>query len=69
MTYESAIAELREIVQSLQGDISNIELLEEKMKRARILIRFCDQKIKDIRISIDDIIREIDEETQGDVSG
>lgn len=67
MTYESAIEELRQIVLSLQGELSNIEELEGKMKRARLLLRFCNQKIKDINVSIDNIIREIDEESEGKI--
>ncbi|TVR80417.1 MAG: hypothetical protein EA409_08275 [Saprospirales bacterium] len=69
MTYELAIEELRQIVLSLQGELNNIEELEDKMKRARILLRFCNQKIKDIKVSIDDIIREIDEESEASEMG
>jgi exodeoxyribonuclease VII small subunit len=62
-SYEDAIDELREILQSLQGELTNIELLEEKMKRAGVLLKFCSKKIKDIEVNIEDIISEIDSET------
>nr|MBS0036758.1 exodeoxyribonuclease VII small subunit [Saprospiraceae bacterium] len=63
-TYEDAIEELREILQSLQGELTNIELLEEKMKRAGVLLQFCSKKIKDIEVNIEDIISEIERETE-----
>ena len=63
ITYKEAIEELREILQSLQGEMDEIEQIESKMKRARFLIRFCNQKIKDVHTSVEDIVREMEEET------
>ncbi len=64
LTYEDAINELREILKDLQGDLSHIDDLEKKMVRAGLLIKFCTEKIKNIEVRIDDIISEIDSDSE-----
>jgi len=62
LTYSKAIVELRQILQDLQGDLEDIDQLEKKMKRARFLLRFCHKKLKDVNTSVEQIVKEMEEE-------
>jgi exodeoxyribonuclease VII small subunit len=46
MNYASALKELEEIVQKLQGEGIGIDDLSEKVKRASELIAFCREKLR-----------------------
>lgn len=45
-TYESAYAELQQIVQALQREAVGIDELAEKIARAQELIRFCRDRLR-----------------------
>ncbi len=45
-TYESAYAELQQIVQALQEETVGIDQLAEKIARATELIRFCREQLR-----------------------
>lgn len=47
LTYESAYAELQQIVVDLQGETTSIDALTEKIERARELIQFCRDRLRD----------------------
>ncbi len=46
ITYESASAELQQIVQDLQEEQISIDELSAKMARATELIRFCRERLR-----------------------
>ncbi len=46
LTYESAYAELQQIVQDLQGELVGIDDLAVKIARAQELIRFCRERLR-----------------------
>jgi len=46
ISYESALAELQELVTELQGDAVSIDGLSAKAKRAAELIQFCREKLR-----------------------
>ena len=46
LTYESASAELQQIVGDLQGEAVGIDELTAKIARAAELIRFCREKLR-----------------------
>lgn len=46
LTYESAYAELQQIVQDLQGELVGIDDLAAKIARAQELIRFCRERLR-----------------------
>lgn len=62
MTYEVAYAELQEIMEQLQHQEVSIDELEERVKRATELIRFCTEKLRGAERNIADILRTIEEE-------
>lgn len=45
-TYESALAELQQIVRDLQDDAVGIDELTAKIARAAELIRFCRERLR-----------------------
>jgi exodeoxyribonuclease VII small subunit len=46
LTYESAWAELQEIVQNLQNETVSIDDLAAKIARANELVRFCRERLR-----------------------
>ena len=46
LNYESAYAELQQIVTGLQGETIGIDDLAAKIERARELIRFCRERLR-----------------------
>jgi len=46
LTYESALAELQSIVEELQEELTDIDSLELKTKRAAFLIDWCRDKLR-----------------------
>ncbi len=46
LTYEAAVEELNEIVQALEQEITSIDQLSEKVKRAAELVQFCKEKLR-----------------------
>ncbi|MBC8436051.1 MAG: exodeoxyribonuclease VII small subunit [Bacteroidetes bacterium] len=56
-TYESAYAELKKVVSDLEDETISVDTLSEKVKRAKVLIRFCREKL--VRIE-DEVEKELD---------
>ena len=46
ITYESAFAELQQIVRELQDDAVSVDALTARIARAAELIRFCREKLR-----------------------
>ena len=46
LSYETAYAELQQIVHDLQGELIGIDELAAKIKRARDLIAFCRERLR-----------------------
>ena len=55
LSYEKALNELEGIVEELQGELVNIDDLEEKTKRAAYLIDWCRDKLKGAEKQIGDL--------------
>jgi exodeoxyribonuclease VII small subunit len=55
MTYEAAIRELEQLLQSLQTDTVDVDEMVAKTERAAELIRWCRQKLRDTETKLDDI--------------
>ncbi len=52
LTYESAQAELQQIVQDLQNEAVGIDELAAKIARANELIRFCRERLRMTEVEI-----------------
>jgi len=55
MTYDTAYAELNNILSSLQSDEPGLDDLSEKLKRAAELSEFCKAKLRSIESDIESI--------------
>ena len=60
--FDQAYEELQEIVASLQDDETGIDSLSSKMKRAKELVEFCRDKLREVEEDIEAI--EFDDEKQ-----
>jgi exodeoxyribonuclease VII small subunit len=56
LTYESAYAELQQIVQDLQGEMVGIDDLALKIERAQELIRFCRERLRQVETEVGKIV-------------
>ena len=52
INYEKALEELKEILTDVQNPDIELQVLEAKMKRAKVLIEQCKHKLKTIEASI-----------------
>jgi exodeoxyribonuclease VII small subunit len=52
MSYDSAYAELQQIVTALQQNEISIDHLAEKVQRANELVAFCQTKLREVESSI-----------------
>ncbi|RMF02687.1 MAG: exodeoxyribonuclease VII small subunit [Bacteroidetes bacterium] len=58
MTYEDAIEELEQLLQTLQSDTVDVDQMLAKTERAAELIRFCRKKLRDTEARLEDIWKE-----------
>jgi exodeoxyribonuclease VII small subunit len=59
MSYESASAELAGILAELESGEIGIDLLAEKVERAGVLLRFCQDKLRDTELKVSQIIEDL----------
>jgi len=58
LTYDKALTELKEIVSSLQEELTGMDELSGKMQRAAELIRFCREKLRTTELEIEECFEE-----------
>ncbi|PRY53188.1 exodeoxyribonuclease VII small subunit [Arcticibacter pallidicorallinus] len=56
MTYESAFAELDKIYQEINNEEVSVDVLAEKVKRAAVLIKFCQTRLRSTEDEVNIII-------------
>lgn len=54
LTYDAAQAELQQIVAELQSDTISMDELAAKIERARELIRFCRERLREVEKRLSD---------------
>lgn len=59
LTYESASAELSRILAELESNEIGIDQLAEKVERAGVLLRFCQDKLRDTEAKVSQIIEDL----------
>lgn len=60
LTYSEAVAELEEILKSLENNSElNMDLISEKVKRAAELIAFCKKQLHELDSEMDKIIENL----------
>lgn len=60
LTYEAAYAELQEIAAAIENETITVDQLTEKVKRAAILIAFCQGKLRATETEVTNIIKQLD---------
>ncbi|MEM6397514.1 MAG: exodeoxyribonuclease VII small subunit [Bacteroidota bacterium] len=55
MTYKDAMHELQELLQELEQAPADIDSLGERVKRAKTLIEFCRNRLRDVEAEIDEL--------------
>jgi len=63
LSYESAFEELQSIVNAIDNESVSVDELATKVERASELIKFCSKKLRDTESAVDQIIRDMDDES------
>ncbi|TNE61205.1 MAG: exodeoxyribonuclease VII small subunit [Bacteroidetes bacterium] len=58
MSYEAAFSELQQLVAELQGEAVSMDTLTEKTARARELIRYCREKLRQTEETVKKLVEE-----------
>jgi len=56
LTYESAFNELKQIASEIERESVSVDVLADKVKRASILIEFCQSKLRNTETEVNKII-------------
>jgi exodeoxyribonuclease VII small subunit len=56
LTYESAIAEIHQIIEQIENDEVNVDQLSEKLNRAKELFDFCQKMLKQTKDNVDNLL-------------
>ena len=65
LTYEAAYNELRAIAADIETGSVPVDILAEKVKRAAVLIEFCQQKLRSTESEVTNIIKQIEQHNAG----
>ena len=60
LTYETAYAELQAIASEIENETVSVDVLAEKVKRAAVLIAFCQAKLKSTETEVNKIIAQME---------
>ena len=66
LSYSQALKELEEIVGEIESETADLDSLEEKVRRAAFLIKFCRDKLRNTEEEVKKILSEIEESTEGE---
>ncbi len=62
LNYETAYSELKTILSDLQNDQVTVDVLTEKVKRAKLLLEFCRKKLADVDADVQDLLSDLKDE-------
>ncbi len=60
LTYESAYAELQQIAEDIENETITVDQLAEKVKRAALLIEFCQTRLRSTESEVNKIISQLE---------
>ncbi|MFY0256140.1 exodeoxyribonuclease VII small subunit [Chitinophaga sp. 30R24] len=60
LTYEAAYSELQLIAAEIENEAVSVDLLADKVKRAAVLIEFCQQKLRATETEVNNIIKQME---------
>lgn len=53
LTFDTAYTELEKIIKQIEGETIPLDELAEKVKEAKELIRYCEEKLRGIEMQLD----------------
>lgn len=59
LTYEKAYSELESIMQDLQADKISVDALTTKVKRAVVLITFCNEMLRSTEAEVSSLVKKL----------
>ncbi|WP_235938442.1 exodeoxyribonuclease VII small subunit [Chitinophaga solisilvae] len=65
LTYEAAYNELQQIAAEIENETVSVDVLAERVKRAAVLIEFCQQKLRATETEVNNIIRQMEGNKEG----
>jgi exodeoxyribonuclease VII small subunit len=60
LTYEAAYQELAAIAREIESESVSVDILAEKVKRAAVLIAYCQTKLRSTEAEVNKIIAQMD---------
>lgn len=60
LTYEAAFSELQLIAEEIENETVSVDVLAGKVKRASLLIEFCQQKLRATETEVNNIIKQME---------
>ncbi|CAL1519310.1 exodeoxyribonuclease VII small subunit [Chitinophaga sp. MM2321] len=60
LTYEAAYSELQMIAEEIENETVSVDILAERVKRASLLIEFCQQKLRATEAEVNNIIKQME---------
>ncbi|MBC6491462.1 exodeoxyribonuclease VII small subunit [Flavihumibacter stibioxidans] len=60
LTYESAYAELQQIAADIENETITVDQLAEKVKRAALLIEYCQARLRSTEAEVSKIIGQLE---------
>lgn len=61
LTYDQAYKEIKQIAEALNTESISVDLLAERIKRASLLIKFCQAKLKTTEEEVNSILKEMEQ--------
>lgn len=65
IAYADALAELEEILDSLEADQVDVDTLASQVERAAVLVRLCRARLAAARVHVEAIVEDLDDGTDG----
>jgi len=63
LTYEAAYSELKQIAAEIESESVSVDVLAEKVKRASLLIAYCQKRLKATEEEVNNIIGQMENNT------
>ena len=57
LTFDKAFKDLTELVEEIENDEIKVDTLAAKVKQANELIKFCETKLRNIQVEINDVTK------------
>ena len=64
LTYSQAIGELEKIINEIEAESVDVDVLAEKVKRAKYLIKFCKSNLRTTEEEVKKVLSDIEEKSE-----